>query len=93
MNEDNTYSNLSACGNTVNCNNPIVRNFILDSLRYWVSQYHIDMYWSGHDHSREISNYSGVTYIVVDALEDPTKQPYYMVVDMDKEIHVAFEKP
>ena len=57
------------------------------------SQYHIDMYWSGHDHSREISNYSGVTYIVVDALEDPTKQPYYMVVDMDKEIHVAFEKP
>lgn len=42
MNEDNTYSNLSACGNTMNCNNPIVRNFILDSLRYWVSDYHID---------------------------------------------------
>jgi glycogen operon protein len=42
MNPDGTYSNLSACGNTVNCNNPIVRNFILDSLRYWVSDYHID---------------------------------------------------
>lgn len=42
MNDDGTYSNLSACGNTVNCNNPIVRNFIVDSLRYWVSDYHID---------------------------------------------------
>jgi len=42
MNPDGTYSNLSACGNTMNCNNPIVRNFILDSLRYWVSDYHID---------------------------------------------------
>ncbi len=42
MNDDGTYSNLSACGNTVNCNNPIVRNFIIDSLRYWVSDYHID---------------------------------------------------
>lgn len=42
MNEDGTYSNYSACGNTFNCNNPIVRNFIIDSLRYWVSNYHID---------------------------------------------------
>ena len=42
MNPDGTYSNLSACGNTFNCNNPIVRNFILDSMRYWVSDYHID---------------------------------------------------
>ena len=42
MNPDGTYSNLSACGNTMNCNNPIVRSFILDSLRYWVSDYHID---------------------------------------------------
>ena len=42
MNENGTYSNYSACGNTLNCNNPIVRNFILDSLRYWVSEYHID---------------------------------------------------
>ncbi len=42
MDEHGNYSNLSACGNTVNCNNPIVRNFIIDSLRYWVSTYHID---------------------------------------------------
>jgi isoamylase len=36
------YYNFSGCGNTLNCNNPIVRNFILDCLRYWVSDYHID---------------------------------------------------
>ncbi|MCF0132836.1 MAG: glycogen debranching enzyme [Blautia sp.] len=42
MNDDGTYANYSACGNTVNCNNPVVRSFIIDSLRYWVSSYHID---------------------------------------------------
>jgi isoamylase len=36
------YINYSGCGNTVNCNHPIVRNFILQSLRYWVLVMHID---------------------------------------------------
>jgi glycogen operon protein len=36
------YYNFSGCGNTLNCNNPIVRNMILDSLRYWATDYHID---------------------------------------------------
>jgi len=36
------YYNFSGCGNTLNCNNPIVRNMILDCLRYWASEYHID---------------------------------------------------
>ncbi len=36
------YYNFSGCGNTMNCNNPIVRNMILDCLRYWASEYHID---------------------------------------------------
>ncbi len=36
------YYNFSGTGNTMNCNNPIVRNMILDCLRYWVSEYHID---------------------------------------------------
>jgi glycogen operon protein len=36
------YYNFSGCGNTLNCNNPIVRNMILDCLRYWASDYHID---------------------------------------------------
>ena len=36
------YYNFSGCGNTLNCNNPIVRNMILDCLRYWVADYHVD---------------------------------------------------
>ncbi len=36
------YMNYSGCGNTVNCNHPVVRDFILDCLRYWVLNYHVD---------------------------------------------------
>ena len=36
------YYNFSGCGNTLNCNNPVVRNFVLDCLRYWAAEYHID---------------------------------------------------
>jgi isoamylase len=39
---DGYYFNFSGCGNTLNCNNPIVRNLVLDCLRYWASAYHID---------------------------------------------------
>lgn len=39
---DGTNADYTGCGNTFNCNNPVVRNFIKDSLRYWVSEYHID---------------------------------------------------
>jgi len=36
------YKNFSGCGNTVNCNNPVVKSFIIDCLRYWVSEMHVD---------------------------------------------------
>ncbi|MCH9626146.1 MAG: Glycogen operon protein GlgX [Chlamydiales bacterium] len=36
------YYNFSGCGNTVNCNHPVVRDFIRDSLRYWVTEMHVD---------------------------------------------------
>ncbi|MGW3044290.1 glycogen debranching protein GlgX [Kitasatospora sp. NPDC001159] len=36
------YYNFSGTGNTVNCNHPVVRDFILDCLRHWVSEYHVD---------------------------------------------------
>jgi len=36
------YKNYSGCGNTLNCNHPVVRNFILDCLRYWVTEMHVD---------------------------------------------------
>lgn len=39
---DGRYFNFSGCGNTLNCNHPVVRDFVLNCLRYWVEAYHID---------------------------------------------------
>ena len=36
------YLDYSGCGNTLNCNHPLVRDFILDCLRYWVVEMHVD---------------------------------------------------
>ncbi len=36
------YKNFSGCGNTVNCNHPFVARFILESLEYWVKEFHVD---------------------------------------------------
>lgn len=36
------YYNYSGCGNTFNCNHPVVRKFIVDCLRYWVVEMHVD---------------------------------------------------
>jgi glycogen operon protein len=36
------YLNFTGTGNTLNCNNPVVRNFVVDCLRYWAAEYHID---------------------------------------------------
>ena len=39
---DGWYYNFSGCGNTMNCNNAVVRSMIRDCLRYWVASYHVD---------------------------------------------------
>lgn len=36
------YENHTGCGNTVSANNPVVQRLILDSLRYWVNEMHVD---------------------------------------------------
>ncbi|WP_167958455.1 glycogen debranching protein GlgX [Anaerosporobacter faecicola] len=36
------YYNYSGCGNTLNCNHPIVQQMILECLRYWVTYYRVD---------------------------------------------------
>ena len=36
------YVDVTGCGNTLNCNHPIVRTLIIDCLRYWVVHFHID---------------------------------------------------
>ncbi|HST12270.1 MAG TPA: alpha-amylase family glycosyl hydrolase, partial [Terriglobales bacterium] len=40
--ERSRYANFSGTGNSLNANHPIVRRMILDSLRYWVQEMHVD---------------------------------------------------
>ncbi len=39
---DQGYADFTGCGNTINANHSIVRRMILDSLRYWVREMHVD---------------------------------------------------
>jgi glycogen operon protein len=39
---DGRYLNFTGCGNTLNCNHPVVRNLLLTCLRFWVGEMHVD---------------------------------------------------
>ncbi len=40
--DQSRYADYSGCGNTLNTNHPVVRRMIVDSLRYWVTEMHVD---------------------------------------------------
>lgn len=42
INDQGAYLNFSGCGNTINSNHPIVIEWIIQALRYWVVEMHID---------------------------------------------------
>jgi glycogen operon protein len=42
LSPDGHYYNFSGCGNTLNCNHPVVQQMIMECLRYWVTEYRID---------------------------------------------------
>jgi len=42
LDREGRYYNFSGCGNTLNCNHPVVRDLIIDSLVELVSEYHVD---------------------------------------------------
>ncbi len=74
------YLNYSGCGNTLNCSHPVVRRLILDSLRYWVVEYHVDGFRFdlaailGRGPAGEwIPNYSVLNDIALDPLLSKTK--------------------
>jgi isoamylase len=41
-NDRRIYRDYTGCGNTVNCNSPIVSHFLIDCLEYWVREMHVD---------------------------------------------------
>jgi glycogen operon protein len=42
LGKDGQYMNYSGCGNTLNCNHPVVRDMIRGCLRHWVAEAHVD---------------------------------------------------
>jgi len=42
QNEDGSYSNASGCGNETASERPMVRRYIIESLKHWVNEYHVD---------------------------------------------------
>jgi isoamylase len=41
-NDRRIYRDYTGCGNTLNCNSPVVSQFLLDCLEYWVQEMHVD---------------------------------------------------
>ena len=41
-NADGTYSNGSGCGNETASDKPMMRKFMMESVKYWINEYHID---------------------------------------------------
>ena len=54
------------------------------------TQHNVKMVWSGHDHSREITQVKGMTCIVVDSMTEHDEHPYYMLVTMGEKIDYEF---
>ncbi len=42
LDEHGKYRNFSGCGNTFNCNHPVVREYIINVLHYWTAVMHVD---------------------------------------------------
>ncbi|MBJ7449721.1 MAG: glycogen-debranching protein [Parachlamydiales bacterium] len=40
--DDHSFMDFTGCGNTINANNPVTQELILDSLRYFVQEFHVD---------------------------------------------------
>ena len=74
------YKNYSGCGNTLNCNHPIVKRFIKECLIYWVIEMHVDGFRFdlatilGRDQKGEwMPNYSVLSEISNDPVLSKTK--------------------
>lgn len=80
----NTHTHLfkrdSSQGHTSNM--PIEETY---ALLHMLQEHKVEMYWCGHDHSREISQLHNMTAIVVDALFDREPHPGYLVAEVGKE--------
>lgn len=55
-----------------------------------LSQAGVAFYLAGHDHSREVTDYAGVKYITVDSSTDAEPEPYFLVMEMGRDVKLEF---
>lgn len=55
-----------------------------------LTKHGVEMVWSGHDHSREVTVVRDMTCIVLDSMKDENEHPYYMLVAMGDKIDYTF---
>jgi len=55
-----------------------------------LTRYGVEYYLCGHDHSREVTNYGKVKYIIVDSSTDAEPSPFYMMMEVGKQVTYEF---
>ena len=55
-----------------------------------MSKHHVNLFLQGHDHNREVLRYKDVLYIIVDAMLDDSKAPFYMIATCGETIDYKF---
>lgn len=75
------------CSQGHTSNFPMEETYELTDL---LSRYKVDWYVSGHDHGREVSEFKGVQYIIVNTMQDPDPEPYFMVATMGERMNYEY---
>ena len=55
-----------------------------------MSKHHVNLFLQGHDHNREVLRYKDVLYVIVDAMLDDSKAPFYMIATCGETIDYKF---
>jgi len=78
-----TYQDFTGCGNTLNTTHPRVLQLIMESLRYWVSEMHVDgfRFDLAVTLGREPSNYNINSAFFKAVLQDPLLSKVKMVAE------------
>ncbi|MBR1809108.1 MAG: metallophosphoesterase [Paludibacteraceae bacterium] len=59
-------------------------------LTQLLAEYGVEWYLSGHDHHREVTDFKGVKYIIVDTLQDPEPGAAYMIATIGDDMKYQF---
>lgn len=71
----------------------IATNFSIEetyTLLHLFQSHGVEMLWTGHDHSREVTSYKDMTCIILDAMGAEDKSPYYMLVTVGEKMDYEF---